>query len=316
MPKSLIYVPGLAMPQLVVKQAKTAQEFNAKIESEFRGDSYMTDMVAVIQNKGAIPADCRQSLRWIQIPKAPPPRPTHRRTPALSSLPDPRRPGARKAFDMLGLPSSNVLSLEAGVSAKPMKMSVGVTLTPCTAPEYMAQPMPSSAKTKALASLASGDTLYIVGHSNALGGALTYKCPALNHVVKTRTTSGCEGWQHAEKRHIDPVTLGSLLINEGLPPGLAFDISLVACFSGGLDNTELQTVQCFAQRLAGTLGGRGYRCRVYGATGLTSSRDEVQIARGAVKQPDGTILLNPNSTETLKDAPGQPFYRRFFRFFG
>ena len=86
MSKSLIYVPGLAMPEYVVKQEKTAQGFNAKIGGAFRGDSYMTDMVALIQNKGATPADCRQALRWIQIPRAPQPKPTHRRTPAMGAL--------------------------------------------------------------------------------------------------------------------------------------------------------------------------------------------------------------------------------------
>jgi hypothetical protein len=253
----------------------------------------------------------------VQIPRPPQPRKAHRRTPALDALPDPRRPGPQKAFGLLGLPSGNVLSREAGVAPKPMKMSVGTALTPCTAPEFLAQPMPSSSKTKALAGVSKGDTLYIVGHSNALGGSLTYKCPALGHAVKTARSPGCEGWQHAGKRHIDPVTLASLLVNEGLPAGIAFDIALVACFSGGLEDDGLQTVQCFAQRLAGTLGGRGYKCRVFGATGLTSSgKGEARVARGAAKTPDGTILLDPRTTEEMGDAPGQPFYRRFFRMFG
>ncbi len=299
MTKSLIYVPGLAMMSLVCKQVKSAQAFKDKISLAFEGDAYIIDMVETIINKGAIPTDCRQSLIWIEIPRA---------GEAVK--------GTAKALKILGRPSDNILSLEAGVAPKPMKMSVGVALKPCTAPEYIAQAMPSTVKTKALADIAKGDTLYIIGHSNALGGNLTYKCPALAH-----DKTICEGWQHCEKRHIDPVTLASLLINEGLPPGVKFDISLVACYSGGLETRELQTVQCFAQRLAGTLAGRGYICRVYGATGLTSSqmvdgKREVHAAKGATLKADGTISLNYINKDQLSDQPGQPFYRRFFRAFG
>lgn len=299
MTKSLIYVPGLAMLSLVCKQVKSAQAFKDKISLAFEGDTYIIDMVETIINKGAIPRDCRQSLIWIEIPRA---------GEAVK--------GTAKALKILGRPSDNILSLEAGVAPKPMKMSVGLPLKPCTAPEYIAQAMPSTAKTTALADIAKGDTLYIIGHSNALGGNLTYKCPALGHDKKI-----CEGWQHCEKRHIDPVTLASQLINEGLPQGVKFDISLVACFSGGLDKPELQTVQCFAQRLAGSLLGRGYICRVYGATGLTSSRlvdgkHEVHVAKGAALREDRTIILDFQNTEQLSDQPGQPFYRRFFRAFG
>ncbi len=128
--------------------------------------------------------------------------------------------------------------------------------------------------------------------------------------------NGCDGWQHAEKRHIDPVTLGSLLINEGLPKGVQFDIAMVACFSGGLDDDSLQTVQCFAQRLAGTLSAHKVKCRVYGATGLTSSSNsEVEVATKATKQPDGKILLDHTTKKTLRDDKNMPFYKRFFRFF-
>lgn len=320
MPKSLLYVPGLAMPELVVKQARTGAEFSAKVAAAFQGDIYMRDMVPVILNKGVQPRDCRQSLRWVDIPRVPAPtRPTHRRTPAISGKippPPPSGGGMPKAFKMLGAPGANVLSLQPGEQAVPMKMGVGITLTPCTAPEYLAQPMPSSSKTKALADLAAGDTLYIVGHSNALGGSLTYKCPALGHITKSdQNPNGCAGWQHAEKRHIDPVTLASLLVNEGLPVKVKFDIALVACYSAGLDDAELQTVQSYAQRLAGALNGRGCLAKVYGATGLTSAGTEVQVSRGATQKPDGSILLDPSGREELPDGGGLPFYKRFFRFY-
>jgi hypothetical protein len=196
-----------------------------------------------------------------------------------------------------------------------MKMTVGIVLTPCTAPEYIAQAMPSSMATKALAEVGKGDKLYIVGHANALGGSLTYKWPALGHVVQAPATpAGCAGWSHEEKRHIDPVTLASLLVNEGLRPGIKFDIVMVACFSGGLADKDLQTVQCFSQRLAGTLAGRGYKCTVYGATGLTSSgQGEVRVASGATLREDGSILLNVANSSAVVDEGRVPFYRRFFR---
>lgn len=314
MSKSYMYVPGLAMPPLVAQQAASVQAFIDKIGRAFDGDRYMTEMVETIRRKGATAVDCRQSLHWVQIPKGDPP--TRARSHAVTAPPRPGTGNMAKAFAKLGAPSANILSLKPGEAATPMKMTTGTTLTPCTAPEYMAQPMPSSSKTKALAAVGRGDTLYIIGHSNALGGSLTYKCPALGHIVHTATAPGCEGWQHSEKRHIDPVTLGSLLINEGLPAGTKFDIALVACFSAGLEDRELQTVQSFAQRLAGTLAGRGYQCSVYGATGLTSSSDsnEVRVATETTKLADGTIKLNPMSHTTLRDGGGQPFYRRFFRF--
>jgi hypothetical protein len=301
MSKSWIYVPGLAMADAVCRQARTSQAFQDKVNSAFSTDVYMRDMVSTLLGKGAVPADCRQSLRWIEIPRA---GAVHKALKKLSGTAHPV--------------SSNVLAKTLDAPAAPMKMSVGIALTPCTAPEFIAQPMPSTAVTKSLAEVAKGDKLYIVGHSNALGGSLTYKWPALGHVVQTTATpTGCAGWQHAEKRHIDPVTLASLLVNEGLRPGIKFDIVMVACYSGGLDDEDLQTVQCFSQRLAGTLAARGYTCPVYGATGLTSSNSgEVRVAKGATKQADGSILLNASTTETLADQGSTPFYRRFFRVFG
>jgi hypothetical protein len=316
-----LYVPGLAMPELVVRQAKTADEFKAKVQSTFSDDYYMKNMVPLVLNKGAMPLDCRQSLQWVSIPK--PAKPHHHRSDAVTSLPDPaqlksQHQGAAKAFKVMGSQATNVLSREAGVQAAPMNMTVGHTLNPCSAPEYLAQPMPSANKTQALAKVGRGDTLYIVGHSSAQGGSLTYKLPALGHILKSeKTPYGCDGFQHCEKRHIDPVTLASLLVNEGLPANTSFDIALVACYSGGLDNDELQTVQCFAQRLAGALGGRGYKCRVYGATGMTFAGDNgnVEVAKIAKLQDDGKIRLNYNSKENQADTRWTPFYRRFFRFY-
>ena len=310
MPKSLLYVPGLAIREILGQPGHTNMEFKTKINSTFKGDGYMTEMVKTILNKGATPVDCTEDLNWIEIPKL---------APRLDTDPKPRLTGAAKALSIMGPQSSNILSLEAGKPAKPMSMTIGMTLTPCTAPEYLSQPKPSRPKgaPQPLAGIVKGDTLYIVGHSNALGGSLTYKCPALGHIVKSpKEPDGCDGWQHAEKRHIDPVTLGSLLINEGLPKGVQFDIALVACFSGGLDDSSLQTVQCFAQRLAGTLSAHKVKCRVYGATGLTSSSNsEVEVATTATKLPDGKILLDHTTKKTLRDNKNMPFYRRFFRFF-
>ena len=316
-----VYVPGLAMPEQVCKQVSTPDAFKAKINGAFSDDAYMKGMVPIILNKGAAPLDCRQSLQWVSIPK--PSKPHHRRSPAATSLPSAseassQHQGTAKALKVMGPMSTNVLSKEAGVKAEPMQMTLGMTLNPCSAPEYLAQPMPSSNKTTVLSKVGRGDTLYIVGHSNAQGGSLTYKLPAAGHIVKSeKAPYGCDGFQHCEKRHIDPVTLASLLVNEGLPANTSFDIALVACYSGGLDNEELQTVQCFAQRLAGALGGRGYKCKVYGATGMTFPGDdeEVEVAKQATRKTDGKIHLNYNTRQTQTDTRWTPFYRRFFRFY-
>jgi hypothetical protein len=331
MPKSLLYVPGLARPDLIVKRTTKGGEIDrdlvrGKIKDAFRGDDYMVDMVETIQNKGAIFRDCCQSLRWIRIPTA-----AQVEVPTKKVGPDGTlektsvwKWTSRTGFKVLEDPNpkkpGNILPLEPGVQAKPMKMGVGFERAPCTAPEYLAQPLPPSAnpwKTgQALAYVAKGDTLYIVGHSDALGGALTYKCPALNHVAVQQSPTGCKAFRHAERRHIDPVTLGSLMINEGLPAGVVFDVALVACYSGGLDDPQLQTVQCFAQRLAGTLSARGYRCHIYGATGLTTSdKKDVKVREGATKQPNGEIVFDTLGEKVLSDGPGRPFYRRFFRFY-
>ncbi len=301
MSKSWIYVPGLAMADAVCRQARTSQAFQDKVNSAFSTDVYMRDMVSTLLGKGAVPADCRQALRWIEIPRA---GAVHKGLAKLSGTAHPV--------------SSNVLAKKLDKPAVPMKMSVDIAPTPCTAPEYIAQPMPSTVVTKSLAEVAKGDKLYIVGHSNALGASLMYKWPALGHLIETTARpTGCAGSQHAEKRHIDPVTLASLLVNEGLRPGIKFDIVMVSCYSGGLDNDDLQTVQCFSQRLAGTLAARGYTCPVYGATGLTSSGSgEISVAKSATLQGDGSILLNRNKTETLADQGSTPFSRRFFRAFG
>ncbi len=162
MPKSLLYVPGLAIREILGQPGQTNMEFRTKINNTFKGDGYMTEMVKTILNKGATPIDCTEDLNWIEIPKL---------APQLDTDPKPRLKGAAKAFSVMGPQSSNILSLEAGKQAKPMSMTIGMTLTPCTAPEYLAQPKPSRPKgaPQPLAGIVKGDTLYIVGHSNALG---------------------------------------------------------------------------------------------------------------------------------------------------
>lgn len=292
------------MPHQIMNQANSSSQFKAKIDTVFAADGYMKDMVATIQNKGAISRDCRQSLRWIQL-RPPVEEPPHK---------GPQKANIQKALGILGNVSGNVLARKAGTAPKPMRMTVGLSAeTPCKAPDYIAQAMPSGAKTRALADVAQGDTLYIVGHSSAHGGSLSYKVAAdPAHRVRDK----CRAYIHKEGWHIDPLTLASLLINEGLPAGIKFDIALVACYSGGLANDALQTVQPLAQRVAASLAGRGYRCRVYGATGLTSSENnEVQVARHVEQQPDGKLLIRFGIKDVLRDSAAEQFYRRFFRAF-
>jgi hypothetical protein len=327
MPKSLLYVPGLALPEAGAP-VTDASAFKAKIASVFRAksllrpspspDEYLVAMVDVLCNKGALPVDCRRQLRWVQLTGMAAVEPVRR----LGVAAAPRPP---KLERMLGKRADNVLATAPGGVAKPIDVQMigGEGITACTANEYLGQPKPTASTAGgALVDVKKGDTLYIVGHSNLNGSALTYKYLAMGHAMSDgKGGPGCDASPHSEKRHVDPVALGSLLIDEGLPAGVVFDIAVVACYSGGLADDTLQTVQSFAQRLAGTLGARGYRCRVYGAKGFTSvatvaGRREVHVAGVATKTGERAVKVETAGGTPLADGGGQPFYKRFFRVFG
>lgn len=284
--------------------------------TSIRADQYMVGTLGVLQSKGVTPIDCSRSLKWVEVPAMV----QNPDSGALKIAEHSKGVQGGKAFRLLGRTSDNVLSRTAGNKAVPVKMSVGTTLQPCTAPEYLAQPQTTKSGTtgaKPLAVLRAGDTLYIVGHANANGGCLTYKCPSDGHVISTdEQEPGCRGWQHCAKWHIDPTTLTTMLIDEGLPK-VRLDIVMLACFSGGVENDEWQTVQCYAQRVAGGLAGWGYRnLHVFGAKGLTSAGDsEMEVAGSMTRNDQGVLELDTFNKQTMRGQGNQPFYKRWFRFF-
>ena len=89
---------------------------------------------------------------------------------------------------------------------------------------------------------------------------MTFKClPPDSHPVRDKGSNqpGCETAKHAQKWYIDPTTLASLLLAEGLPKTHKM-LELVMCYGAGLNLAEEQVVQPYAQRLAGALAGFGY----------------------------------------------------------
>lgn len=309
MSKSWLYVPGLAVPN-----RGAAQDFQDRISDTFPDDPYLSDMVKTLLHKGATPLGCEQSLRWIEIPQAPVPEdklhPSSVRPPPRVAAP--ALPSA-KAFKILGRPEDNLLGRQAGGKPEPITVKLkGYDVLPCTAPQFISQAKPSVGRTHALASIGKGDTLYVVGHSNPNGASLSYRFPPPPaHDIKK-----CNGTWHCEQRHVDPVTLASLLVDEGLPADVKFEIAVVACFSAGVEDDSRQTVQSFAQRLAGALAGRKFKCRVYGATGMTFGKgNEVKVATNLEPGPNGELVLDWQTRSRLDDLPNAPFYRRFFRSF-
>jgi hypothetical protein len=330
---SYIYVPGLARDDNGAA-APDAAAFRHKVRDRFQVwrsdlrsphlDQYMLDMVAVLIGKGALPLDCSRTLRWVQIS-------------GMAARPA----GAQtsKAMHRLGANAGNVLARTAGARPVPIATTLrdpdavpgAAPLPPCNAHEFLGQPLPSSADNprgplsvvghaprdaSARGAPPVRDTLYVVGHAGVNGNTLMYKYePPGNH----RGGPTCGAQSHFIRYHVDPVVLASLLISEGLAPGQPIDIAVMACFSGGFTNAKLQTVQPYAQRLAATLTARGFDCHVYGANGMAlvkpvSGRNEVHVAASAV--PTGKrIELDEASAQPKLDAPGQPFYRRFFRMF-
>lgn len=310
MARSYIYVPGLARPGVAAGSVEDQVRATFEILSingpvrRVNSDNYMDGAMQVLVAKGAIPVACETQLRWITFGTV-------------------RTTRSSKAFEILGQPSANLAKRTLDKPAMPIKTAiVQATLSPCTLPQYLAQPRASVARHAPgpLARLEGGDTLYIVGHSNPNGGALTYKCIDPLDLHHEAGRGGCKAILHSARWSIDPVVTASLLVDEGLPK-VELEIVVVACFSGGVAADDLQTVQSFAQRLAGALNGRGFeRIRVAGATGLTVASPEmaeIEVIREFDKRPDGTLAFDTSKTEVMSDDADAalPFYKRFFRFF-
>lgn len=311
MANAYVYVPGLAVDaEVSVKHDDDQLPIRAQAVFTVRNtyasaaapDPFIAGTIKVLLEKGAKPVICRQALKWVMVPG-----------------PD----EDAQVFKKVGMPVHNVLAKKLGDKpAPPIKLNLTKGTEPhavhprCTLPEHIAQAGTTKAaadvQNKPLARLQAGDTLYIVGHSNPNGGTLNYKryasTPQSHPMAQYGEPPGCPAPDHFEKWHVDPVTLAALLVDEGLA-ATKIEIVVVGCFSGGLPQDELQTLQSYAQRLAGSLFARGYvKIRASGAKGLViPGKGVMKVSTSALKQDDGSFNVDTQSVE--------PFHKRFFRFF-
>jgi len=191
-----------------------------------------------------------------------------------------------KAFKVLGAPQDNYMALTAGTRTAPKELAYDRGEDPhCIGSEYSAQRKPAEPADQnrpariellPLEHLRDDDILYIVGHGNQRGGTLTYKVPVPgSHRVQDarvpeRQPAVCTvPDKHFEKWYVDPTALAALLRDEGLPKTHKH-IEMWMCYGAGMALAGEQTVQSYCQRLAGALGGFGYkRIQVRGVLGLT-----------------------------------------------
>jgi hypothetical protein len=266
-----IYLPGLARGDFI----EDTRSVNEKVTTAFSIDGYITDVVKYWMQRRAEVIDCGRPLRWVLV-SAPP------RTSAARVV---TRPGL-----LLGRPDDNILARKAGAAPKAPGFNYRKPLEDdsfCIVARRLAQPMPSnpparlrvgwSARLRAgwkanLERVAADHTLYIIGHCSETGTSLSYHMATAARCA----VASCDK-KHAELYSVDAVTLASLLVDEGLTANLE-RIEVVGCYTGGLEVDAVQTVQPFAQRLAGALSGFGFASvKVAGAKGITS-RSTVKVA--------------------------------------
>jgi hypothetical protein len=339
MAKKYIYVPGLA------RHDKTSSEtpFTTKVKNTFGwlfkntgahqrwSDSFMDGAVKSLLAQSAEGLDCTVNLNWIQI-----------------SADD--RKHTSKALKVMGAAQDNMLTKKAGdklVGAKGKDAQGNVIKIPgksqgpkdldydevqqpmCMAAEFLAQlmppppavpkqgaPEPIPARTSekgALGELQKDDVLYIVGHGNQRGGTMTFKCPPPeSHLVRDKGSKqpGCETQEHQEKWYIDPHTLASLLLAEGLPKTHKM-LELVMCYGAGMNLADEQVVQPYAQRLAGALTAFGYgKIQVRSAKGLVVG--PTLAVNPTLTPKDGKLIIN---TKTGDVKPGDSGYGKLFQTF-
>lgn len=248
-----VYSPMLARSDIIGQ----VPDFATALDRTFgTADKYNTLALAEVQSRfSAKPVMPGQALKWIDV----------------STL-------SRKIFRQgkagpLGSLHDNMLSKTPGQKVQAPKdttiMFGGTDVSDpkfwgCTAKTFLAQcnTRPKDSR-QALKDLKSEDELYIVGHCCYRGDYMSYKSAA---------PLGCGDKnchrEHHDIRQIDPATLAGLLELEGLPKTFK-SIYLVGCWTGGLDMDSEQSVQPYAQRLAGALKGWGYNKIVtYGMTGI------------------------------------------------
>lgn len=281
-----VYLPGLARDDFVEQEDTKLDD---KIAAAFRDDGYITDVVRYWKQRGATVLDCGRPLRWVLVS-------AHDKlfNGKKHTLRHPAREVTRPGI--LGKPSENLLGKRPGAAPVAPKFDyrTNVASSYCYVARRLAQPMTSTpplAKRgiwKAnLRGVGARDTLYIIGHCNETGASLSYKMP-----TAARCADGACTKKHTDLFSVDAVTLAALLIDEGLTTNLE-RIEVVGCFTGGVEVEAVQSVQPFAQRLAGALAGFGFsRLKVAGAMGLTSApRRGGLVAQGKMTREAGGYFV-------------------------
>ena len=271
--KHYIYVPCLAREEVL----RLEGTFEQKIKGIFAGDPFINSAVAALMKKKAKGIDCGKALKWVDTSTVP------------------------KAFNKMGSTKDNILSRKVGQklqAPRDMGLLEFPSLGPlwCHVKEMLAQPQPISIKGKgALRTLLAEDMLNILGHGNPRGGSLGFR--TFTHERCTKPNCKLD---HRVFWSVDPVTLASLLIDEGLPKRHK-KIQMIQCFGAGLSEEEYQTVQPYAERLAGALRDRGYKSvQVGGAVGLVWGGDltvSPKIIRELPKDGDRLLVKTADKEE-------------------
>jgi hypothetical protein len=301
-PTKYLYIPGLAQDQYVQNPCTTIDAFCNRVKTAFgfrikevsgryernrcTPDPFMADSVETLCNhRGVAPINCGRALRWVMITSTEMEVYTSRSS-GIRYLDKDRKMYTSKAFKVLGAPQDNYMAHTAGTRTPTKELAYNINDVPhCIGAEYSAQRrvfdqnvqnQPARVELRPLEHLHDDDLLYIVGHGNQRGGTLTYKVPvpAAHRVqdqqVAERQPAVCAVTdKHFEKWYVDPLALAALLMDEGLPKSHK-EIEMWMCYGAGMTLPGEQTVQSYCQRLAGALGGFGYkRIKVRGVVGLT-----------------------------------------------
>ena len=302
-PTKYLYVPGLAQDQYVQNPCATIDAFCNRVSRAFGfrvrkvlggkdsvnrclPDDFRKGSVETLCNqKGVTPINCGHAFRWVMITSQEMEVYTSKSS-GMRYLDADRKMYTSKAFKVLGAPQDNYMALTAGTRTAPKELAYDRGEDPhCIGSEYSAQRKPAEPADQnrpariellPLEHLRDDDILYIVGHGNQRGGTLTYKVPVpgfhrvQDASVAQRQPAVCTvPDKHFEKWYVDPTALAALLRDEGLPKTHKC-IEMWMCYGAGMNLAGEQTVQSYCQRLAGALGGFGYkRIQVGGVLGLT-----------------------------------------------
>ncbi len=257
--KVYAYVPALARQELL----QMHKDPDDKIKQDLADRAIAETTQQLIHAQGAELLDCGRAMRWVEL--------------------------AGRAEKLLGSEKANLLAKVAGkpvvAPPTPVRTLKGQPVKPqyCVVRRLVAVPLPTveDDTTGALKGVQDQDDLYLVGHGMPGGGSMGAKCAAGQRCNNAACTIDDD--HHVVHLSIDPEGLAALLTEEGLPPTHG-KIVLAMCFGAGYADSDLQTVQPFAQRLAAALLARGYKSiRVEGAHGYMQAQLQVAASHDRLK---------------------------------